>query len=74
MAAAWDRGVNFFDNAEAYALGKSEEIMGEALKKLAWPRVRYVVSTKFFWGLNDGPERAQHAQPQVPHARDRRRR
>jgi len=55
MAAAWDRGVNFFDNAEAYALGKSEEIMGEALKKLAWPRVRYVVSTKFFWGLNEGP-------------------
>jgi voltage-dependent potassium channel beta subunit len=55
MAAAWDRGVNFFDNAEAYALGKSEEIMGEALKKLNWPRVRYVVSTKFFWGLNDGP-------------------
>jgi voltage-dependent potassium channel beta subunit len=55
MAAAWDRGVNFFDNAEAYALGKSEEIMGEALKKLGWPRVRYVVSTKFFWGLNDGP-------------------
>jgi voltage-dependent potassium channel beta subunit len=55
MAAAWDRGVNFFDNAEAYALGKSEEIMGEALKKLAWPRVKYVVSTKFFWGLADGP-------------------
>jgi voltage-dependent potassium channel beta subunit len=55
MAAAWDRGVNFFDNAEAYALGKSEEIMGEALKQLGWPRVRYVVSTKFFWGLNDGP-------------------
>ena len=55
MAAAWDRGVNFFDNAEAYALGKSEEIMGEALRKLAWPRVKYVVSTKFFWGLADGP-------------------
>ena len=55
MAAAWDRGVNFFDNAEAYALGRSEEIMGEALKQLGWPRVRYVVSTKFFWGLNDGP-------------------
>jgi voltage-dependent potassium channel beta subunit len=55
MAAAWDRGVNFFDNAEVYALGKSEEIMGEVLKKLAWPRVRYVVSTKFFWGLNEGP-------------------
>jgi voltage-dependent potassium channel beta subunit len=55
MAAAWDQGVNFFDNAEVYAAGKSEEIMGEALKKLAWPRVKYVVSTKFFWGISDGP-------------------
>jgi voltage-dependent potassium channel beta subunit len=55
MAAAWDRGVNFFDNAEAYALGRSEEIMGEALKKLSWPRLKYVISTKFFWGLADGP-------------------
>jgi voltage-dependent potassium channel beta subunit len=55
MAAAWDRGVNFFDNAEVYAAGKSEEIMGEALKKLAWPRLKYVVSTKFFWGITDGP-------------------
>ncbi len=55
MAAAWDRGVNFFDNAEVYAQGKSEEIMGEALKKLAWPRLRYIVSTKFFWGITDGP-------------------
>jgi len=55
MAAAWDQGVNFFDNAEVYALGKSEEIMGEVLKKLAWPRIQYLVSTKFFWGLADGP-------------------
>ena len=55
MAAAWDRGVNFFDNAEVYANGKSEEIMGEALKKLAWPRMKYVVSTKFFWGITEGP-------------------
>ena len=55
MAAAWDRGVNFFDNAEVYANGKSEEIMGEALKRLAWPRLKYVVSTKFFWGITDGP-------------------
>jgi voltage-dependent potassium channel beta subunit len=55
MAAAWDAGVNFFDNAEVYAAGKSEEIMGEALKKLAWPRLKYVVSTKFFWGISDGP-------------------
>ena len=55
MAAAWDGGVNFFDNAEVYAAGKSEELMGEALKKLAWPRLKYVVSTKFFWGITDGP-------------------
>ena len=52
MAAAFDAGINFFDNAEGYAGGKSETIMGEALKKLAWPRLHYVVSTKFFWGLD----------------------
>jgi voltage-dependent potassium channel beta subunit len=55
MAAAWDAGVNFFDNAQVYAAGKSEELMGEALKKLGWPRMKYVVSTKFFWGISEGP-------------------
>jgi voltage-dependent potassium channel beta subunit len=55
MAAAYDAGVNFFDNAEVYAKGESEVIMGEALKRLAWRRSSYIVSTKFFWGLNDGP-------------------
>jgi voltage-dependent potassium channel beta subunit len=54
MAAAYDAGVNFFDNAEAYAKGKSEEVMGKALKKLGWRRSSYLVSTKFFWGLHDG--------------------
>ena len=52
MAAAYDQGVNFFDNAEAYALGQSEILMGEALHQLNWPRLNYVVSTKFFWGLD----------------------
>ncbi len=52
MAAAFDAGVNFFDNAEVYAGGRSETIMGQALKALAWPRLNYVVSTKFFWGLD----------------------
>jgi voltage-dependent potassium channel beta subunit len=52
MAAAFDAGVNFFDNAEVYAGGRSEEVMGRALKALAWPRLNYVVSTKFFWGLD----------------------
>src|ERR1700730_8443223 len=55
MAAAHDAGVNFFDNAEVYAKGKSEIIMGNVLKKLGWRRESYVVSTKFFWGLHDGP-------------------
>ncbi len=55
LAAARDAGVNFFDNAEVYAGGRSEEIMGQALKDLDWPRVSYVVSTKFFWGLAEAP-------------------
>jgi voltage-dependent potassium channel beta subunit len=55
MAAAWDAGVNFFDNAEVYALGQSETIMGEVLKQLKWPRQKYIVSTKFYWGLEKGP-------------------
>ncbi len=55
MAAAYDRGVNFFDNAETYAAGKSEEIMGAALKKLGWRRASYLVSTKLYWGLHEGP-------------------
>ena len=54
MSAARDAGVNFFDNAEIYAKGKSETIMGAALKKLGWRRSSYLISTKFFWGLNDG--------------------
>jgi len=55
MAAAYDGGVNFFDNAEVYAKGESETIMGVALKKLNWCRASYIVSTKFYWGLRDGP-------------------
>ena len=56
MAAAYDAGVNFFDNAEVYAGGRSETIMGQALQQLAWPRLNYVVSTKFFWGLDRAGE------------------
>ena len=54
MSAAYDSGVNFFDNAESYAGGKSEEVMGAALKQLGWRRGSYLVSTKIYWGLNDG--------------------
>lgn len=54
MSIAYNAGVNFFDNAEAYAKGKSEEVMGNAIKKLGWRRGSFLVSTKLFWGLNDG--------------------
>ena len=55
LAAAYGAGVNYFDNAESYAHGQSEIVMGKALKKLGWRRGSYLVSTKFFWGLDDGP-------------------
>lgn len=55
MAAAYDAGVNFFDNAEVYARGMSETIMGRVLRRAGWRRASYVVSTKFYWGLHDGP-------------------
>jgi voltage-dependent potassium channel beta subunit len=54
MKAAFDLGVNFFDNAEAYASGQAEVIMGKALKELGWSRKDYLVSTKIFWG-GEGP-------------------
>ncbi|MCJ7625552.1 MAG: aldo/keto reductase [Anaerolineaceae bacterium] len=50
MKAAYDNGVNFFDNAEAYAGGQAEIVMGNVLKKMDWQRESYVVSTKIFWG------------------------
>ena len=50
MALAYERGVNFFDNAEAYAHGKSEIVMGNILKKMNWDRSSYLVSSKVFWG------------------------
>jgi len=53
LAAAYEGGVNFFDNAESYAAGESERIMGKAIAELGWPRHSYVISTKFFWGLHE---------------------
>jgi len=55
MLAAYEAGVNFFDNAESYARGNAETVMGSVLKKIGWRRSSYVVSTKFYWGLHDGP-------------------
>ncbi len=50
MTAAYDSGVNFFDNAEVYAAGQSEKLMGKFLKRSGWRRDTYIVSSKVFWG------------------------
>ena len=50
MKLAYDQGINFFDNAEAYASGRSEMIMGDAIKNLGWSRDSFVISSKVFWG------------------------
>ena len=54
MQRAYEAGVNFFDNAEVYAGGQSEAIMGAALRRLGWPRYSYLISTKFYWGIHPG--------------------
>ena len=54
MSAAYEAGVNFFDNAEAYADGNAEVVMGNVIKKLKWRRESIVVSSKVFWG-GEGP-------------------
>jgi voltage-dependent potassium channel beta subunit len=50
MGIAYDNGINFFDNAEAYALGESEKMMGRVIKKKKWDRTSYTVSSKAFFG------------------------
>ncbi len=52
MGAAHEAGINFFDNAEVYAAGKAETVMGQAIRELGWPRHSYLVSTKYFWGIH----------------------
>ncbi len=55
LKLAYDNGVNFFDNAQAYSGGKAETIMGAAIKKLGLRRGSYLISTKLYWGLHEGP-------------------
>ena len=50
LKLAYDSGINFFDNAEAYASGESEKLMGKSIKDLGWGRDTYIVSSKVFWG------------------------
>ncbi len=54
MQTAYDAGINFFDNAESYAAGNAETVMGKALKHAGWRRESFLVSSKFFWGLHEG--------------------
>ena len=55
VAAAWDHGVNFFDNAEVYGHGEGEQVMGDVIADLRLPRDGYVVSSKAFFGSVKGP-------------------
>ncbi len=53
LQMAYDAGVNFFDTAEVYASGQAEEMLGEALSELSWPRESYIISTKYYWGVRN---------------------
>lgn len=55
MQAAYEYGVNFFDNADIYAMGQAEIVMGNVIKKLGWSRKDLVISSKVFWPTGDGP-------------------
>jgi voltage-dependent potassium channel beta subunit len=55
ITAAWEAGVTFFDNAEAYAGGESERIMGEVFRRMDLDRRLYTISTKLYWGITEGP-------------------
>lgn len=59
MGTAYDHGVNFFDNAEVYAHGEAERMMGRALEELDWPRDSYLVSSKVRWGSVSNPKPTQ---------------
>lgn len=62
LQTAYDGGVNFFDNAEAYEAGNAEIVMGEALQRLGWARDTYVVSSKVFWGGQQPTQRGLSAK------------
>ncbi len=59
VAAAWDNGVNFFDNAEVYAHGRAEQVMGDVIADLRLPRDGYCVSSKVFFGAVENPAPTQ---------------
>ena len=62
MTAAYDAGINFFDNAEGYEQGRSELVMGQAIAELGWSRDSYIVSSKVFWGGSKPTQRGLSAK------------
>jgi voltage-dependent potassium channel beta subunit len=62
LTAAYDAGINFFDNAEGYEAGKSELVMGQAIQELGWSRDSYIVSSKVFWGGEKPTQRGLSAK------------
>ena len=70
IACAWDNGVNFFDNAEVYAKGRAEEVMGDVIADLRLPRDGFCVSSKVFFGAVDEPAPTQRglSRKHVTHA------
>jgi voltage-dependent potassium channel beta subunit len=69
MKAAYEAGVNFFDNAEGYAKGNAETVMGQVVRKLGWKRSDLVISTKIFWG-GDGPNNSGLSRKHILQAAD----
>jgi voltage-dependent potassium channel beta subunit len=62
LSAAYDAGINFFDNAEGYEQGKSELVMGQAIEELGWTRDSFIVSSKVFWGGQKPTQRGLSAK------------
>ena len=62
LTAAYDAGINFFDNAEGYEQGRSELVMGQAIAELGWSRDSYIVSSKVFWGGQKPTQRGLSAK------------
>ena len=62
LTAAYDAGVNFFDNAEGYEAGNSEKVMGQAIAELGWSRDSFIVSSKVFWGGQKPTQRGLSAK------------
>ena len=70
MTEAYEAGVNFFDNAEAYASGKAEEVMGNVIRRAGWKRSDLVISTKLFWG-GKGPNDLGLSRKRIVEGTDR---